>query len=401
MPHTWVDDDDALARLVARLRDEPAYGLDTEFHRERTYWPRVGLVQLSWPDGVALVDPLAVDLTALADLLDGPGTMVTHAADQDLEILERSCGRGPRALFDTQIAAGFCGLGSPSLGALVERVLHIRLAKARRLTDWTRRPLAPDDLDYAADDVACLLDLHRELVTRAEAAGRLDWVRDECEERLHRDRSPQDPDTAWWRLKGAGSLRGRARGVAQTVAAWRERRARELDRPPRTVLPDLALLGVVHRPPRTREELAAVRGLEGRRLRDDVARELLEAVTAGLGLPEAELRLPAGERLDRALAPAVTLLAAWTGQRAAELGLDAALLATRADLEALLRGDPDARAARGWRRELVAEPARRLLAGELVVALEAGGHRLVLEERSGPAEREAPPEPPGTPPDAP
>jgi ribonuclease D len=381
----WIDRSDALDGLVAELTSEPLYALDTEFHGERTYYPRLALVQVAWPSGVALVDPLAVDPSPLGAVLAGPGVMVAHAADQDLGILQRACGHLPSSLFDTQVAAGFVGLGSPSLAQLVQAVLGRNLAKGDRLTDWTRRPLNADQRAYAAADVEHLLDLHRELVARLGEAGRLQWALDECELVRTYDRGPRDPETSWWRLKGSRSLRGKTRGVAQTLAAWRERAAAAADRPARFVLPDLALAGIVHRPPRDLDELASVRGLDSRHLRGATGREILAAVEAGLALPADRLRLPARADIDRSLLPAVTILLAWTTQRAAELGLDPALLATRADLEALLNGGPDARLASGWRNDVVAEPLRRLLSGEAVVALVDGGRGIELQDRSPPA----------------
>ncbi len=141
--HRLIDEPEALRRLVAELAGAERYGLDTEFHRERTYFPHLALLQVAWPGGIALVDPLAVDVAPLAEVLAGPGLAVLHAADQDLEVLERACGRVPSRLFDTQLAAGFIGFSSPSLSSLVERVLGRRLEKGDQLTDWTRRPSPP------------------------------------------------------------------------------------------------------------------------------------------------------------------------------------------------------------------------------------------------------------------
>ena len=140
MEPRWIADEAALDDLVAEVSEEPRFGLDTEFHGERSYWPRLALIQIAWSNGIALVDPLAVDAARLAPLLEGPRVLVAHAAEQDLAILTRLCGHGPAHLFDTQVAAGFVGLGSPSLVALVERMLGARLGKGDRLTDWTRRP---------------------------------------------------------------------------------------------------------------------------------------------------------------------------------------------------------------------------------------------------------------------
>ncbi len=380
---TWVETTEGLAEVVAALLSEPAYAVDTEFHRERTYWPQLALVQVGWPGGLALIDPLAVDLGPLRAVLEGPGVAVLHAADQDLEVLERACGTLPSRLFDTQVAAGFLGFSSPSLASLAERLLGLRLTKGDRLTDWMQRPLTPGQRRYAAADVAHLLDLHAELTRRLEECGRLEWAEQECEVLRQRGHLPQDPETAWWRIKDSRSLRGPGRAVAQEVAAWRERRAAATDRPPRLVLPDLALLGIAHRMPETPGELRDIRGLDGRYLRSDAAQELLAAVARGRNLPRTALRLPVGDELDRDLRPAVTLVSAWVAQLAQELRIDTPLLATRADLLSLLLRDPGARLATGWRAGLVGDRIRQLVDGRAALAFRPGQGDLVLEARSG------------------
>jgi ribonuclease D len=379
MEPVWIDAPGPLAELIRTLADEPLYALDTEFHGERSYWPHLALIQIGWPTGIALVDPLTVDPAPLGELLAGTGCMVAHAADQDLSILERACGCAPTKLFDTQVAAGFIGMGTPSLAATVEKLLGNRLTKGDRLTDWTRRPLTVEQRLYAAADVEFLIALHDELVKRLDEIGRLEWATDECEERRQRIRTRPDAETAWWRIKGARQLRGNGRGVAQKVAAWREHAAEALDVPARYVLSDLALAGVVQRPPRSREDLAGIRGIDGR-LRDNTAHDLLAAVTAGIELPAGELRLPESDRIDRTLAPAVTVLGAWLAQRASELDLDPALLATRAELTQMLQDRPS-RLATGWRTDLVGEPLQRLLRGEAALVLRDGGRRIELSDR--------------------
>lgn len=378
MEPLWIDDPAQLADLVRTLVDEPRYALDTEFHGERSYFPHLALIQIAWPGGIALVDPLTVDVAPLGEVLEHGGCMVAHAADQDLSILERACGSAPTELFDTQVAAGFIGMGTPSLAATVEKLLGARLTKGDRLTDWTRRPLRAEQRVYAAADVEYLLALHDELVQRLDAMGRLVWATDECEERRQRIRQRPEADTAWWRIKGARQLRGNSRGVAQKVGAWRERTAEHLDVPARFVLSDLALAGIVQRPPRSRDDLSGIRGIDGR-LRDNTASDLLDAVTAGIDLPASDLRLPESDKIDRSLAPAVTVLGAWLAQRASELDLDPALLATRAELTQLLQDRPS-RLATGWRADLVGEPLQRLLRGEAMLALRDGGRRIELRD---------------------
>jgi ribonuclease D len=378
----------ALDTLVERLLAVDRYALDTEFHRERTYWPHLALVQVAWPAGdmgpagVALVDPMAVDVAPLSKVLEGPGLMVAHAAEQDLEVLERACGRGPTRLFDTQIAAGFEGHGSSSLGALSQAFLGRPVAKGDRLTDWRRRPLTDSQLAYAAADVEHLLELADAIGDLLERDGRRAWAEEESRALLARPHTGPDPLRAWWKLRDARQLRGSSRGVAQEVAAWREQRAQVLDLPARTVLPDLALQAIAHRPPASASALAQVRGLEGRHLRAEVTTELLAAVARGLALPAAQLRLPPADDVPKELRAAVALLMAWVAQLARDERVDAALLATRGDLAAYVRGDPDARLAGGWRSVMVAEPVRALVEGRAVLAFDGAG-RLVLEERSG------------------
>jgi ribonuclease D len=328
-----------------------------------------------------VVDPLAVDVSPLRRLLDSPAPCIMHAASQDLEILERACGCGPRVLVDTQVAAGFVGLGSPGLGVLLQRRLGVNLGKADRLTDWLQRPLPPDALTYAALDVAYLDALWASEREELEGRGRLDWALDECDTVRRRHGEPFDPDQAWWRIKEARRLKGRARGVAQAVAAWRERRARQLDRPVRHVLPDLAVMAIAERPPRTRGDLARVRGLDGRHLRSGAAEELMVAVKAGGDLPESELLLPPRDGVDSTFRPAVTLASAWVSQLSRDADLDASLVATRADIESLVRGDGASRLLVGWRAEVAGRPVQRLLEGDAALAFDGDGN-LVLEARS-------------------
>ena len=376
-----IEDDAAFAALVDRLVGQEHYAIDTEFHRERTYFPQVALVQIADEHGIALVDALAVDLHPFAKVLDGPGLAVMHAARQDMEVMERSCGTIPSRLIDTQLAAGFLGYTSPSLSTLLERELQVKAPKADRLTDWLRRPLGEAQLTYAAADVAHLLELHAILMGRVEAKGRTDWVEAACEELRTEARGPREPDDAWRRIKEIRHLRDSSLAIAQAVAAWREQRAIDTDQTPRFVLSDLGVVGVAAAAPTTVEELRSLRGVDGRNLRGGMAEELLTVVAASRG--NTPLRAPASQvkEMPAELRPAVPLVSAWVSQRARDLELETALLATRSDLEDLLRGVPDARLTTGWRAELVGEPIRRLVEGEATLAFERS-KGLILEDRN-------------------
>jgi len=384
--HRWIDRAADFEALIGILHEVDAYGLDTEFHRERTYHARLALLQLSWPGGVAVVDPLAVDITPLCEVLAGPGLCLMHAAGQDLEILQRICGTVPSRLFDTQVAAGFVGYTSVGLGGLVQGQLGVKLPKADRLTDWMARPLPSEAVLYAAADVEHLHDLHLRLVAELERRGRLQWALDECEVVRTRPTTSQVPDRAWWKIKEARSLRGRAAAVAQALASWRERRAAEVDRPVRFLLADLALVSMAQRPPRDEADLRRVRGLDDGKRKGSAARELLAAVAEGVALPLDAVELPPADGVDRSRRAAASLVSAWAAQRARDLEIDPALLATRADIEALLMGS-DGRLATGWRHDVVGAPVRALSAGEASLAVDGTGH-LVLEGRSGVAFRD-------------
>ena len=377
----WVDDDGAFRRLVERLSAEDVYGLDTEFHRERTYHARLALLQLSWRGGVAVVDPLAVDVAPLAAVLQGSGTCVMHAASQDLEILDRVCGTVPSRLFDTQIAAGFVGYSSVGLGGLVQSELGLKLPKADRLGDWLARPLGEDAISYAASDVAHLHELYDLLVKKLDERGRRQWAEQECEIQRTRASTATVPERAWWKVKEARSLKGRAAAIAQTMAAWRERKAADVDRPVRFLLADLAMVAMAQRPPESEADLRRVRGLDEGKRKGSAARELLEVVAQGLALDLDEVQVPPNEGVDRSRRAAASLVSAWAAQRARELDIDAAILATRADIETFLMNGTG-RLADGWRNDLVGEPMRALAAGEASLAVDADGH-LVLEARSG------------------
>jgi ribonuclease D len=341
----------------------------------------LALLQIAWDGEIALVDPLAVDIGPLRQVLVQDVPCLMHAATQDLAILDRACGVLPAQLVDTQIAAGFVGLGSPGLGALLQRRIGVHLPKADRLTDWLRRPVGDDAASYAAADVAHLHQLWHSLQTELVERGRLDWALDECEEVRGRFGEPSDPDQAWWRIKEARRLKGRGRCVAQAVAAWRERRAQETDKPVRHVLPDLAVVAIAERPPSTRDGLQQVRGLDGRHLRGGAAAELLLAIEAGLALDEDVLQVPERDGVDTTSRPAVTLASAWVSQIARDLDLDTSLLATRADIEALVRGDGSSRLLSGWRDDVAGEPVRQLLSGQASLAFNGDGS-LILERRS-------------------
>ncbi len=371
-----------LSAMVADASDADAYALDTEFHRERTYYPRLALVQIAWHDQLAVIDPLAVPITPLAKLFDGEGLAVLHAAEQDLEVLYHECGTRPRRIFDTQIGAGFVGYSSPSLATLHDRLLGVELAKEARLSDWFQRPLPDHMLAYAAADVERLLEISDILQKELHARGRLEWAEEECALLLERADAGRSPETAWLRIKEVRRMDGRPKALAQAVARWREEYASKQNQPVRHLLSDLGVAAVAQRMPKSLSQLRDIRGVEPRNLRKGADKDLLAFLDE---VRNVELTVePTGKtpKLDPSLKPAISLITSWAAQLAAQADLDPALVATRNDIEALLRGDPGCRALKGWRADIIAAPVQQLLDGTAAVAFDNQG-KLTLEERSG------------------
>jgi ribonuclease D len=374
----WISEQGRFEELVDELCNAGAYALDTEFHRERTYAPVLALVQIATPDRLALVDPLEVDIRPLRRVLELDAECVMHAASQDLEILELSCDAVPRRLFDTQIAALFCGYRTSSLGKLVEGFLDVELDKSAQLTDWTRRPLPDRDLRYAASDVAHLLALRDALVEALRQRGRLAWAEEEIERLRVKDRSPPEPETLWWKLRGKTKLNGKARGVAQELAVWRDAEAKKRNRPVRSVLSDMALLGLAQRPARNSAQLRGIRGFDAGRFKHTDA--LLSAIQRGLGLPKSAIRMPPKKPADLpSVDGVIALCLAWLAQRASEEDLDLTVLGTRDDVTNLVLRQPS-RLSSGWRNELVGRELAAIIDG--TAALSVNGTELELVDRT-------------------
>jgi len=373
----WITNQRDFDELVDELSGVSAYALDTEFHRERTYLPQLAVVQLATRDRIALVDALAVDVRSLNRTFQTDAVCVMHAGSQDLEILELACGAVPARMFDTQIAALFCGYRTSSLGKLVEGFLGIQLDKSAQLTDWTRRPLPEDDLRYAASDVAHLLELRDALVSRLDDLDRRQWAEEEIERFRSKDRSAPDPETLWWKLRGKTKLNGRARGVAQELAAWRDQVAQKENRPPRTVLSDMPLLALAQRPARNVEQLRGIRNLDLRRFKH--TDQLLTAIHRGTQLPKSAIRLPPKkpENLP-SVDGVIALCLAWLAQRASAEGLDMSVLGTRDDVTSLVLHQPS-RLSSGWRDALVGGELRSIIDG--TAALGVSGTELELLDR--------------------
>ena len=377
---TYIEDQKTFEDFVDVLLLEERVGVDTEFHRERTYFPSVALIQIAHTKGISLIDPLKVDLRGLSRLLNSQVLIVMHAASQDLEVFQHACGAVPNRLFDTQVAAGFLGMSTPSLSALYEKQLGILIKKESRLTDWMARPLSNSQLEYAANDVRYLLQVYDQISAELEDRGRAAWVEAECSILLEKEKKRRVPEEAWKKIKEGKNLRGNAQNNIRALAAWRERKAAKLNIPVRYVFPDIALVAIAQQEPKNLNSLEAIRGVETRHLKNTFPKEIFTE----LGSAKELKPLPKKEKQDRDkskdLRAGVALVSAWIAQAARQLDLDPTILGTRSDIEALVRGDSDARMSKGWRNEIVGESVKELLKGEAALAFD-GDAGLVLESR--------------------
>jgi ribonuclease D len=372
-----------VSELAEQARRDGRLGLDTEFVSERRYRPLLCLVQVVVGDRIEILDPLGnLDPGPLAEVLADPAIeVVLHAGRQDVALLKRTWRSEVRNVFDTQVAAGFAGYGGQSgYDSLVRSLLGASATGAEGFSRWDRRPLTAEQIDYARADVEHLLPMTDALQERLRASGRLEWAREECRalEAATDDRSPEEQ---FARLPRVRRLSKRQRAVALTLVGWRQDLAREIDRPPSSILPDHVLVEIARRQPDSRRGLEEVRGMPGQTFQR-WHRELLDAVARGRDAPDAP-DLPDVEPGDQGDAPLIALGQALVRQRALEAKVAVDLLSTQSDIAAVVGGlrrngpAPDVRTLHGWRRELVGDELVKLLSGDCVVRVRQ--RRLTVE----------------------
>jgi len=380
MHKIYADNPTALAELCERIKDSDWLAVDTEFMREKTYFPRLCLLQVANEHTAGCVDPLAVDdLRPLLELLYDPARVkVLHAARQDLEIFLQEWNRLPEPVFDTQIAAMLGGHGEQiGYAALVQRLLGTELEKGHTRTDWCRRPLDPGQLDYAYDDVIHLGQVYLGLRGDLDRLGRTVWLDADFDSLADPNTYRVDPDEAWQRVKGRQTLRGVQLAVLQRLAAWREQRARESNRPRRWVMGDEVLVDLAKRMPKDGPGIGRIRGLtEGtiKRWGGQLIGMIAEARdTPQERWPSEGARRPAPTPEQEALADMLSAALRLIG---ADQTVSPAAVASRTDLERLATGDRSGPLLHGWRYALAGEQLLALAQGRL--SLSVAGGRPVL-----------------------
>ena len=376
----WIDTTHDLKDFCEHAKAHPIVAIDTEFHRERTYFAQLALVQLRAGNRMAAVDPLAdIDLQPLFDLLQDDAVLkVLHAGKQDAEIFLHAMKTPVSPVFDTQVAAALLGYGEQvSYGFLVEKLTGVALDKLHGRSDWMRRPLDEAVIDYAIDDVRYLPDMHARLQSELDDKGRREWLDEEQSGLTDETQLVTNPDEAWRKIKGAGKLKGKSLVVAQQVAAWRERMAMKKDLPKRHVLADNIVIDLARQRPKEMKQMDRMRGFDDgakRRYGKDLLRCIKEAQEIAPELwPAPKEGKP--RRVDDAL---VSCLWAVVELQAREHDISPQLLVSKSDLQKLAAQEDDVDVLRGWRRELVGNKLLAFMEGEIVLG--ASGRKALLQE---------------------
>ena len=378
-----ISDTASLAAFCQRLKSASFITVDTEFMREKTYWPILCLVQLGGPDEARAIDPLApgMDLTPLFELMADTNILkVFHAARQDVEIFLHLSGAIPTPLFDTQVAAMVCGFGDAvGYETLASQLAKARIDKTMRFTDWAMRPLSEKQIQYALADVTHLRVAYEKLVRKLEKNGRLEWLSEEMTLLTEPGTYRVDPEHAWKRLKPR-STSPRFLAVLKELAAWREREAQDRDLPRQRVLRDETLTEIAAHHPADVNELGRTRGIGKGLVEGKMGQAILEAVKRGLDTPEDQCPTPPDRvEVPKGLGPVVDLLKVLLKMKCDEHGVASKLVANSADIDAIASDDnANVPALHGWRHELFGEDALKLKHGRLGLGFCTDGRRLRL-----------------------
>ena len=374
LPEEIVFTPEELAACCAHLADQPHFGFDTEFVGEDTYHPRLCLIQAAAPDRLFLIDPLSTGpLDAFWRLVVDPAlTTVVHAGREEVRLCRLWTGQTPGNLFDLQLAAGLVGLTYPlGHGPLIGQLLGVHLSKGETRTEWRRRPLTPEQIRYAFDDVRCLLAAWKKLSGRLEKLGRAEWAREEFG-RLARTASPEEPaaEERWRKLRGLGSLDRRRLAVVRALYNWREETADRTNRPSRTIVRDDLIVEIARRNPTRERDLQTLRGLPRRDLD-----AIVETVATAAKLAPEEW--PAAAERDQdppQVALTAAVLTAVLGDVCSRLRLAPNLVASNQDVKRLVRarfmGSPlpdDTPLTQGWRASAVLPELQAVLEGRRTI----------------------------------
>lgn len=371
----FIDSADKLAAFCKELANAQVIAVDTEFIREKSYYSRLCLIQVASPELIACIDPIGIDnIDPLLDILyDTSKVKVMHAARQDLEIFYYLRGSIPCPVFDTQIAATIIGSGDQvGYSKLVEELLGVQLQKGYARTDWSKRPLSSEQLQYAADDVRYLIKLYPDITQKLTQLQRNDWLTEDFQALCKPTLYEIDPETIWQRVSGQQRLKGNKLAILQQLAKWREELAQRVDRPRKWVLADDLLIALTQQAPDTAAQFQSLRGIPPR-IMEKHQDELLALIAQAKQLPAD--KWPQGKQIIRlnpqqeALADSLMSL---LRLRCAQHNIAPTVLATRKEIDKMATGERDIPLLRGWRAQVAGDDLLALLEGKVALKVSDG-----------------------------
>jgi len=380
-PMKIITDNAALAAFCKAAAKHPYLTIDTEFIRERTYFPQLCLVQVAYEGDAAIIDPLVagIDLAPLFTLLQNPKVVkVFHAARQDIEIFYHLSGEMPTPIFDTQIAASVCGHGdAASYESLVNAIVGASIDKSSRYSDWAARPLSETQLSYALSDVTHLRVVYEKLLAEVEKTGRGSWIEEEFAHLTDKKLYDIDPKNSYKRIK-AGSLRPRHLVVLRALAAWREDLARSSDVPRGRIVKDEVLVELALVSPKNEAELARIRNINAGLAKKHI-KAILQCVEEALAIPNTEWpQANKGRKQPEGTSTIVSMLQLLLKVQADKHNIAGAMIANKDDLETLALGQ-DSPLTSGWRYDVFGQAAEALMLGKLKISLNPKNKSVVLE----------------------
>ncbi len=379
----YIDTQEKLDDLCQRVSGEPWIAIDTEFLREKTYYPKFCLLQIATPAWVACVDPLLLaSVEPLFEVIYQPSMLkVFHSCRQDLEIFYHLTGKIPGPIFDTQLAAPLLGYQeNPGYGMLVSSLLNINLSKAHTRTDWSARPLSDDQLRYAADDVIYLVQIYQKICQSLTELDRLHWLQEDFAELANPELYLLHPDKAWMKVKGINKLTGKQLSVLQSLAKWREASAQKENRPRNWLLRDDLLIEIAKLQPGNVAELSKIRSINERSVKrygSTICRLIADALQRPAIKSDEKRRTV---KLTQQQEAVIDILGAVVRIRADENSLNPSVLATRKELEQFLVDRQNSALAHGWRSSMVGKELISVLQGESVISLQSDRVQIGVQE---------------------
>lgn len=370
----FVDSVAELDTLCQKMKQESWLAMDTEFLREKTYYPKFCLLQIATLEWVACVDPIALEgeLDELFAIINDPAIVkVLHSCRQDVEIFYQLTGKLPAPVYDTQLVAPLLGFQeNPGYAMLVSGFLNINLSKTHTRTDWSQRPLSEEQVQYAADDVIYLAKIYQMMEQKLQGLGRENWLKDDFDELMNPDLYDIPPAKAWLKIRGKNKLTGKQLAIVQVLAEWREDIAKKENKPKNWILRDELILDMAKLQPVDMQAVAKIRGISDGFVRR-CGQQVCQLIKKAQDMPGLKLKTKEnGAKKTQQQEGVLDVLGGIVRLRADENSLNPVILATRKDLESLLFDEENCSLLHGWRYSMVGKELQSILQGKLLISVD-------------------------------